>query len=252
MISAIIIDDDKVAIEILTDFLALTPHLVRLEGTANNLDDGINLINLKTPDLVLLDINMPSKSGLEIYNYFTNPSFKIIFVTAFDKYAIDALRKSAVDYLLKPINFVELRESLQKVIALLGYERKQTELEERVNKIFMLDIDGKNVLLDFESGFVIENTKYIEYCFADQAYSVIITYFGKRINVSKPLKYLQEILPENQFYRTHKSYLVNINHIEKFSKFNGNFIHLKSGAKIPVSTRNISDIAKKIKQMLAT
>jgi two-component system LytT family response regulator len=250
MISAIIIDDDKVAIDILSDFLAYAPGLVKLVGTSNNLDDGIKLINEKNPDLVLLDINMPNKSGMEIYNYFNDPSFKIIFVTGYDKYAINAIKKSAVDYLLKPVNYIELRESLQKVSLLLRHERQQNELEKKVNKIIILDIEGKNVLLDFETGFIIENTKYIEYCYADQSYSVIVTYFGKKINISKPLKYLQEILPDNQFYRTHKSYLVNINHIEKYSKLNGNFVHLKSGIKIPVSLRNNSEIVKKIQFML--
>lgn len=250
MISAIIIDDDKTAIEILTDFLAYAPELVRLVGTADNLDDGIKLINEKKPDLVLLDINMPKKSGMEIYNYFSAPTFKIIFVTAYDKYAVSAIKKSAVDYLLKPVSYVELRESLQKVSLMIKHEQNSHDLEEKVNKIIILDIEGKNVLLDFETGFIIENTKYIEYCYADQSYSVIVTYFGKKINISKPLKYLQEFLPSNQFYRTHKSYLVNINHIEKYSKQNGNFVHLKSGTKIPVSLRNNTDIVKKIKTML--
>ena len=250
MITAIIIDDEKVAIELLADFLDYRKDLVRLVGTANSLDEGVKLIHSKSPDLVLLDINMPHKSGLEIYNYFDAPTFKIIFITAFDKYAIMALRKSAVDYLLKPINFIELRESLTKVASIIKQENKIKEIETRFNKIFTSDINGKNILLDFETGFIIENTKYIEYCFADQAYSVIVTYHGKKINISRPLKHLQAILPENQFYRTHKSYLVNIHHIENFSKNNGNFVQLKSGIKIPVSTRNISEIAKKVKQML--
>ncbi|MEI7664385.1 MAG: LytTR family DNA-binding domain-containing protein, partial [Bacteroidota bacterium] len=155
------------------------------------------------------------------------------------------------DYLLKPVNFLELQEALKKVSEELVYEQHQKELEDKINLLCTAEIDGKNIILDVENGFIMENTKTIEYCRADQSYSIVVTYTGKEILVTKSLKELQEILPENQFYRTHKSFLVNIHYIRKFSRANESFVLLKSGVKIPVSVRTSAIITKDIKKMLS-
>ena len=252
MLTAVIIDDEKDAIGVLSQLLKdFTNTPVKIVGTANNLDDGIKIINSTKPDIVFLDIDMPERSGMDIYKSFENPSFKIIFVTAYNQYAIEALKNSATDYLLKPVNFIELRESLIKVTKQIEFEQQQRELEDKINLLCAAEMEGKTLVLDVEIGFVMENTKNIEYCYADQSYSVIVTYLGKEIVVTKPLKELQELLPKAHFYRTHKSYLVNVFYIRKFVRANESYVLLKSGAKIPVSVRTSSVISKDIKQMLS-
>jgi len=252
MITAVLIDDEFYSIDVLTQLLKnFTTTPVKVLGTANNLDEGIKVINSTKPDIVFLDIDMPNKSGMDIFKYFKKPEFKIIFVTAYKQYAIEALKNSATDYLLKPIDYKELSEALSKVSKLLEQEQQQRELEDKINLLSAADMDGKNIVLDIETGFIMENTKNIEYCYADHSYSVIVTYLGKKITVTKPLKDLQELLPTNQFYRTHKSYLVNMYYIRKFIKANESCVLLRSGIKIPVSVRNSTIIAKEIKQLLA-
>jgi two-component system LytT family response regulator len=251
MITAVLIDDEHDAIDVLSELLkTFVQKPVKVVGTANGLDEGIKIINATRPDIVFLDIDMPNKSGMEIYNYFKNPEFKIIFVTAYKQFAIEAIKNSATDYLLKPVNFWDLNECLTKVGLLLDQEQIQRELEDKINILCSAEMDGKNLVFETETGFVMENTKNIEYCYAEQSSCVLVSYLGKKITISKSLKDLQALLPNNQFYRTHKSYLVNIHYIRKFVRANESHLLLKSGMKIPVSVRNRVDITKEIKQML--
>jgi len=251
MLSIVIIDDEQDAIDVLSGLLRnFTSVDLKIAGTAQNLVDGIKVIIETKPDIVFIDINLPGNSGMAIYDYFKNPEFKIVFVTAYQQYAIEALKKSASDYLLKPVNFVELKETMQKIWKEMQMEQQQMELEDKINLISAVDIHGKNIILDVEGGFIMENTQNIEYCRADQSYCYVVTFNRKEILVSKSLKELQELLPENQFYRTHKSYLVNVHYIRKFVKAHESHVLLKSGAKIPVSVRISSIITKDIKNML--
>ena len=251
MYSAVIIDDEDDGINVLNQFLNdFTSVKVKVTGTATSLDEGIQIIKNTNPDLVFLDIDMPGKNGMAIYNYFNEPTFKIIFVTAYQQYAIGALNHSASGYLLKPVSFIDLRELLQKVFKELIHEQQQRELEDRLNILCAADIVGKNIILDVENGFIMENTKNIEYCYASQSYSVVVLHTKKEIIVTKALKSLQELLPNSQFYRTHKSFLVNVFYIRKFFKGNESYVILKSGVKIPVSVRTSTIISNDIKKML--
>ena len=251
MLTAIIVDDEQDSIDVLTTLLEnFTSFKIKLTDTATNLEDGIILINSVRPDIVFLDIDLPGKYGLAIYDHFKEPDFKIIFTTAYEQYAIEALKKSAFDYLLKPINIVELKETLGKVIKQIEKEQRQVELEDKVNFLSAVEMTGVNILLDVESGFIMENTRNIEYCQADQSYSTVVTLAKKEIVVTKSLKQLQQILPANQFYRTHKSFLVNIFYIRKFIRTNDSYVQMKTGIKIPVSVRISAHITNDIKQLL--
>jgi len=252
MLTAIVIDDESDSIEALKELLTeYTSIPVKVIGTANNLENGIKLIHSGSPDIVFLDINMPNESGMDIYKFFAEPKFKVIFITAYSQYAIEALKKSASDYLLKPVNFIELNDALKKVTAELKKEQQNQQLQEKLTQISAPEMHGRKIILDTEHGFIVENTKNIEYCVADQSYSFIITNLGRKIVVSKPLKYLEELLPANQFYRTHKSYLVNIHYIKQFIRADENHVLLTSGEKIPVSVRKSSELEQEIKRILS-
>jgi len=251
MYSAVIIDDEEDAINVLVQLLNnFTSQKVKIAGTASNLDEGIQIIKNTNPDFVFLDIDMPGKNGMEIYRYFSEPDFKVIFVTAYQQYAIGAINHSASGYLLKPVSFVDLQELLQRLTKELIQEQQQQELVDKLNILCAADIVGKNIILDVENGFIMENSRNIEYCYASQSYSVVVLHTKKEIVVTKPLKSLQELLPENQFYRTHKSYLVNVFYIRKFFRGNESYVILKSGVRIPVSVRTSVIISNDIKKML--
>lgn len=250
MIRTIIIDDEPDGIGSLTELLKnFTSVDVKIVGTASNLPDGVKLIHSLIPDLVFLDINMPKENGLNLYKYFPNPSFKIIFVTAYSQYAIEALKKSALDYLLKPVDYLELDDALKKLVKKMKEEQNLLQLDDYLKQLNAPNISGTNIVINTEHGFFIENSKNIEYCEAKQSYSIIHSNNDNNTTISKPLKYLEDLLPSNHFVRTHKSFLVNILYIRQYVRTDENYVILKSGKRIPVSVRKNADFDDLIKNL---
>ncbi len=251
MLNVVIIDADESAINQLVDLLTNHSSVInKIVGTSSNLTDGATIIKMTQPDIVFLDVILPGRSGLEIYDIFKNPIFKIVFYTAHPEFALDVLRKSACGYLLKPVNKSELHKILQKVINELVSEQKQSQIEDMISIQNCPVISGSNILLEVENGFIIVNTRNIEYCYAKNAHSVVVMNSQKEIAVSRSLKELQELLAEKHFYRPHKTYLMNIHYIQKFVRSKENYIVMESGVVIPVSARVTSflpnDIRKRI------
>ena len=155
MLATIIIDDDEIEIFRLTElFKKLPSYEIQIKGTALNLSDGVELIKEIRPNLVFLDINMSGINGLEFFNEINLPSFKIIFCTAFQQYAIDAIKINPCGCLLKPIDLLDLREALQKVSVEISQEQKNHFMEEKMNYLNLLEMPGKNILIDVENGFM--------------------------------------------------------------------------------------------------
>lgn len=251
MLSAVVIDDELVSLNLLASLLNnFTSIQLKVIGKATSLTEGIDLIKTTNPDLVFLDIEMPDGNGMEIFNLQLSQKVKIVLVTGHDNYAIDAINKSVSGYLLKPVNFIDLQGVIKKIDKLIRFEQQQLELEDRINALCTAEAPGKNLIFDVESGFMMENSRNIEYCAADQSYATIFTFAKREFIVSKSLKELESYLPGHQFYRTHKSYLVNIYYIRKFVRSGESYVLLKSGAKIPVSVRKSSVIFNDIKEML--
>lgn len=247
MINSIIIDDE-ISICVLVALLNKLPSFeIEISGTASNLNDGIELIKKTQPDIVFLAINLPDKNGIEIFNEFKRPHFKTIFCTVDPHHAVEAINHAASGYLLKPVDLVELRETLQKVSKERLHEKHELQLEEKLNVLSTPVMMGEFIMLATENGFILENTRNIEYCYANQSYSVVVIHTQKEILVTKSLKELQEILPENQFYRTHKSFLINIYYIRNFVHTKESYVNMKSGARIPVSVRVTPTITNDIK-----
>jgi two-component system, LytTR family, response regulator len=251
MLSAVIIDDEETAIQVLVEMLTnISSIKVKIAGTALNLKAGVEIIKMTRPDIVFLDINMPGKNGLEIYNEFKCPDFKIIFCSAHPQYAFDVLKKAACGYLLKPIDLLELENALRKVQYELNHEQKQLMLEDKINFLNSPVMKGDNILLEVDNGFIIGNSRNIEYCYAKNANSVVVMQTQKEYEVTKSLKELEEILPSSQFYRTHKSYLANIYYIRKFVHAKENYVLMESGVKVPVSVRITTVISRDIKNRM--
>jgi two-component system LytT family response regulator len=251
MLTTVIIDDDEISIFVLVSLLKnLSSFEIDLVGTASNLEDGVEMIKKTHPDLVFLDINMPGKKGLEIFNEFKKPFFKIIFCTVYRQYAIDVLRIASCGYLLKPIEFMDLREAVEKVALEISREKKQLVFEDKLNYLFNTEIPGENVLFDVENGFIVLNTRNIEYCYVKHPNTIIVTYDRKEIVIDKTLKQLHKYLPVNQFYRPHNNYLINVYYIRKYVQANDSFVVMKSGIKIPVSKLNTLKISEDIIDMM--
>ena len=244
MLNAIIIDDE------LKGRIALKQKLndycteVVLLGEAENGIEGIKLIKEFHPDVVFLDIEMPRMDGFEMLHHLQEKNFHIIFTTAYDQYAIKAIKYAAFDYLLKPIDIDELKLSVSKISS---YQKTYTG-----KKLELLDqnIHGKNafnkIAISTLDGLLFFDIKDIVHLEANSNYTTI--YFSDRpkLTASRTLKDFEELLPADIFFRTHHSHLINLNYIKRYIKGDGGQIELQNGNYVDVSRRKKDDFLKAI------
>ena len=242
--TAIIIDDEKRARVSLALLLAEYCPNITVVAECENLPEGVKAIRKLQPNLVLLDIEMPGHSGLELLDFFDENeiSFSIIFTTAYNEYALQAFKFSAVDYLLKPIN----PEQLTEAIARLEKQNQKIEnyklLKENINQdsLTKIAVPSGNTLL------FLDTTK-ISYIKGEGAYSDVVNTNETKNLVSRNLKNFEDILcTDKRFLRVHKSYIVNFEQVVSFNKSDGGSLELISGVHIPVSPDKVQFILDNI------
>jgi two-component system LytT family response regulator len=236
MVKAVIIDDEPHGIRSLEALIReYCPSLV-LAGTAASIDDGQKLLEETQPDILFLDIEMPNGSGFELLkNIGTRKSFELIFTTAYQHYAIQAIRENALDYLLKPIYPEELITAVDKACKRIqspqgNKEKKFDELFSRLEKLKLkrLAIPGVDEIHYVDLDHVVR----LE---ASSNYTEIFLTGGKKHLVSRTLKDFEEQLSGAGFFRVHKAHLINIAHVDRYVRQDGGYILMKDGTSIPVS-----------------
>jgi two-component system LytT family response regulator len=233
---AIIVDDELDSVQSLERDISDYCKNVEIVALCENAKQGILAINKHRPDVVFLDIDMPVVNGFELLEMIRNIAFEVIFTTAYDKYAVRAFKISAVDYLLKPIDPDELVKGVEKVSNLKSKGTNRNQISFLIQQL--QDYENNNVhriALPTSEGLEFVDLKDILYCEADGTYSFIYFTNGKRLLISKNLRYLEDILCDYQFFRVHKSYIANLDHISKYSRGSGGMLTMKNGARIQVS-----------------
>lgn len=236
MIKAIIVDDEPKNIRTLNHLLMDLCPQVQVQAISDNADEAKKLIEGLQPDLVFLDIEMPYGSGFDLLRSIPEIDFEVIFVTAFNQYAIDAFRYAAVDYVLKPIEKARLTDAVkraeEKIVnrqSAQNYELLLKNLEEQnaANQKIILNEVGKQHVIPLGE---------IMYCIADGAYTRIHT--TKRVFVSaRNLKEFAQMLPAVAFYRIHHGHIVNVNFIENLEKTSGNIVKMRDGKELEIAVR---------------
>ncbi len=234
---AIIADDENGALNSLKNMIQNYCPQLEIVATANSVDNAIIEIEKHKPNLLFLDIEMGKKTAFDLLEQYTSMPFDIIFTTAYDHYAIKAIRFSALDYLLKPIDPEELKYAVEKFISkkhdedLLNSKFKtllgNLKQENKNKKIAISDTDGL-VFLDISD---------IIRCHSDGSYTTIYLTEGKKMVVSKPIGEYEDLFNEENFFRIHRSHLININHIKKYLKGEGGYVLMSDGAEVEVSRR---------------
>jgi two-component system LytT family response regulator len=238
MIKTIIVDDEYNASEFLKKLLNhYFPAKFLVLDTCESIDDAVLSIAKFSPELVFLDIQMPNKNGFQLFKEIQDINFEVIFTTAHSEFAIDAIKCSALDYLLKPINYIDLLETVKKYDAKLNKASQQEKLKLLIENIDTGSSEFKKIAFPTETGFELIKTNSILYCEAAGCYCYLKCLDGKKIIISKALKYVEELLPKTIFQRIHKTYLVNLNYVNRFNKSNGLVVELTNGEIIPVSIR---------------
>ena len=244
MLQAVIVDDEVSNIENLTILLNKYCPKIVVAGTATNVDQGLLVIREINPSILFLDIQMPDKSGFDLLKSITTHDFEVIFVTAYDQYAIQAIRFSAIDYLLKPVNVNELVNAVDR--AIINVERKIQN--ERLENLIH-SISNKNQLRiaipgNKETLFISPET--ILFCKSDNNYTIFHLKNNQKLTSSKPIFEYEELLSAHGFIRCHQSYLVNRISIKSWIKIDGDRLLMDGGHEIPVS-RNSKE---KVKQAI--
>lgn len=241
---AIVVDDEKSARNILVRLLTKYSPEIEIIAECKDVKEAVVKIKEHQPDLVFLDIEMPDYSGYEIVSFFDEITFEIIFVTAFDNYAIKAFELSALDYLLKPIDISRLKTAVSRFkdksdlkTNMLNYSVMTEALKEKKVKNILVQMPGGQKIVSLETIIAIE---------ANEAYSYIITSEGTRYTYSKHIKYFEKLLSQNlNFIRTHKSWIINIDYLKTYSKSNYS-IELTNGTIAKLSRFKKGDFEQRV------
>jgi two-component system LytT family response regulator len=233
MLKTIIVDDEPYCCEILAAMLEAESPQVQVQAICNNGDEGLIAIRKYSPDLVFLDVEMPKMNGFEMLEQLS-VNFHLIFTTAYDQYALKAIRFSALDYLLKPIDRQELKKAVQKAEQRIQIPMTQ-QLEILMQKIKQPLNPINKIALPTMEGLQMISIETIISCESDDNYTRIILKGGKKLLVTRSLKEIEESLEQHSFLRVHRSYLVNLNEIEKYIKGEGGYLIMTDGSNVDVS-----------------
>lgn len=245
MKTCIIIDDEKNAREALAKIIErYFENKITILQLANSVKEGVFAINKFRPDIVFLDIEMPEENGFKLFDYFDIYDFEVVFTTAYKQYAIDAIKFAALDYLLKPINYIDLRDVLVRLEKKQNKSPNTDQIEAFLSNINNDPGNFNKIALPTLDGFQLEKVNNIVYCQAEETYCKIFTNRNEAILVARTLKSIEELLPEELFFRIHKSYLVNMNYIKSYSKTDGYRIKLENGIELDVATRRNEEFLK--------
>jgi len=244
MLKAIIVDDEPYCCETITTLLEENNE-VEIVAVCYSAADALSAIQKYSPDLVFLDVEMPKMNGFEMLEQLPAVNFEIIFTTSYDQYALKAIRFSAIDYLLKPIDSDELQKAIQKVIHRSQKPIAQ-QLEILMQKIHQPSTPINKIAMPTMEGLQMIPVDSIICCESDSNYTILLLKNKKKIIVSRTLKEIEELLEEHSFIRVHRCYLVNLNEVEKYVKGEGGYLVMSDGSSVDVSRAKKELLLKKL------
>jgi two-component system LytT family response regulator len=244
MIKAVIVDDEPKAIQSLSWELGNFSDEIQIIETFTKPEEAIAYLKTHTPDCLFLDINMPTMDGFQFLDSLNHKDFAIIITTAYNEYALKALKNEAIDYLLKPIDSDDLKETIKKIKKHHSSNLSVAKVEE-VLLNFNANLKNQKVILNTDGKLVFLNIDDILYIESDGNYSTFIMTNNQKMVVTKKIKEIDALLPANYFFRIHNSYIINLNKIKEFVKNDG-YVVMESNDKIPVARLRKTDFLNKL------
>lgn len=245
MIKAIIADDEPNCCKTLSLLLDRYCKEVQVTGIFHNGLDALQAINTSSPDLVFLDVEMPKMNGFEMLEKLPKINFHLIFTTSYDQYALKAFRFSAIDYLLKPIDRKELQNAVQKIV-----KRSEMPAAEQLQILFQKlhhpAAAVTKIALPTMEGLQMIPVQSIISCEANDNYTTLVLKGNKKLVVSCTLKVIEEMLEEHSFIRVHRSFLVNLDEVEKYVKADGGYVVMSDGSHIFISRNKKEELLQKL------
>ncbi|PWG05781.1 LytR/AlgR family response regulator transcription factor [Polaribacter aquimarinus] len=244
MIKAVILDDEPKAIQGLSWELSNFEEELEVVATFTEPEKALTYLQASEIDCLFLDIEMPTMDGFQFLEKLEKKDFSVIITTAYNEYAITALKKEAIDYLLKPIDTDDLRDALTKVKKHISKGFSADKFEDILLK-FNDKLNHKKITINTDGKLVFLEPREIIYVASDGNYSTLFLLGNKKMVVTKKLKEIDELLPSDYFFRIHNSYIINLNKIKEFIKSDG-YVVLENNAKIPVSRQKKSAFLEKL------
>ncbi len=245
IIRAVLIDDERSNILSLKNLLDKYFPNIEIIGTGSNVAEGVKIIDEKKPDLVFLDISMPDGDGFDVLSKVKYRAFEVIFTTAHDQYALKAFDFSAIHYLLKPVEYPELRQAINRYNTVKSKETfsarlsvLKDNLHYKFQKLIVPSTEGLNIIL-------LDDIIRLE---ASNVYTVFYLTNGRKLLASKPLNNFEKLLSDQPFSRIHSKHLVNLKYIVKYIKGKGGSVVLEDGEEIYVSVRKKNDFITALKK----
>ncbi|HYF29743.1 MAG TPA: LytTR family DNA-binding domain-containing protein [Chitinophagaceae bacterium] len=241
MLTAVIIDDEAHSVDVLKNLLDIYCPNVKVIGQADHATAGRKLIAEHAPDIVFLDIEMPFGTGFDMLDAVEHKNTNVIFVTAYDHYALKAIKYYAIDYLLKPVDIDELKNAVKKVA-----ERKEQQsasaLPVNLLKTYLeKGIDNSKIALPMADGLQFVNRSEIVRCEACGNYTRIYLQENRTYMVARTLGEYEELLSPYNFLRIHHAHLINLDHIERYVRGEGGYVIMSDGAVVDISRRKKQD-----------
>lgn len=245
MIKAVIVDDEPYSCESLVTLLERYCPAVKVADICYSGEDALKAIKEQQPQIVFLDIEMPKMNGFEMLEKIPEINFEIIFTTSYDQYAIKAIRFSALDYLLKPVDREELQKAVQKVTQLQNHQLPQ-QLEILLQKFHHPVLSVQKIALPTMEGLQMVEVNSIISCTSDSNYTIFLLKNKQKIIVSRTLKDIEEMLEDYSFLRVHHSYIVNLNEVNKYIKGEGGYLIMCDDSTVDVSRSRKESLLKKL------
>jgi two-component system LytT family response regulator len=238
--TAIIVDDEKHCREVMEHLIQKHCTGVKVLASCSGGADALAVLEKETPDILFLDIEMPGMNGFELLERFRHPDFEIVFTTAYNEYAIKAIKHSALDYLLKPVDKDELVQTIQR-----AKEHKTMKASQRIDsliELLNLKMKNKRFAVPTLEGLIMVDSETILYCESDSAYCKIFFINSNRpLVISKTLKEVEEVLQDVDFCRIHHSYFINMKCVQSYIRGEGGEVVLNTGIHLPVSRTRKQD-----------
>jgi len=247
LLKVLIVDDESRSRRVLEKYLNEYCPQTKVVGAVGDVPDAVKNIKELQPDLVFLDIEMPGEDGFQLLKYFDEPDFMIVFVTAYQEYAVKAFKSSAVDYLLKPLEISELIQAVNK-----AQKHHQLKLNsKRQLDTLRSNLNGEQITrrlaLPVSDGYIFVNTEDIICLAANGSYTNVHITGKKNLLISRKLYQLKEMIAHPDMFKPHRSHLINLNHVQQYSRRDGGFIIMDNSLEIPLATGHKEAFLEKIK-----
>jgi two-component system, LytTR family, response regulator len=246
MIRTVLIDDETDSVRVLQKLLETYCPQVEVVGTAEGVETGLAVIQATSPDLLLLDIEMMQGNAFDLLNQLRPLTFQVIFVTAFDNYAIRAFKYSAVDYLLKPVDIDELVCAVRRVAERSQQRNIIDQMQVFLDNMGTYSLAQQKMAVPTVDGLIFINLREVVRLEAKSSYTQINLENGEAVMATRTIKDYEDILPETLFCRIHNSHIINLQKIEKYHKGRGGYVILEDGSEIEVASRRRQEFLRRL------